>query len=141
VAVAALIISIVAALFAAWAAWVAGRTLRHNQAQTGTRQPVIARKGYRQIPFDAFDAMRTQRRQVGRRSTCDGFQSDLSTDRAMRSLWKDLPLPVSVGAGQSDERLRSQNPKSGHRSRPTRLNGPLFACESPDGGTGPHKGS
>ena len=54
-AVAALTISIAAALFAAWAAWIAGRALRHDQAQTGTRQPVIARKGYRQIPFDAFD--------------------------------------------------------------------------------------
>ncbi|MGA7417304.1 MAG: hypothetical protein WBW80_04865 [Acidimicrobiales bacterium] len=54
-AIAALTISIAAALFAAWAAWVAGRALRHEQAQTGTRQPIIARKGYRQIPFNAFD--------------------------------------------------------------------------------------
>jgi hypothetical protein len=54
-AVAALIISIVAILFAGWAAWSASRALRHDQAQTGTRQPVIARKGHRHIRFDAYD--------------------------------------------------------------------------------------
>jgi hypothetical protein len=55
VAVSALIISIVAALFAGWAVRLAGRALRHDQAQTGTRQPIIARKGYRDIPFTQFD--------------------------------------------------------------------------------------
>jgi len=55
VVAAALIISIAAALFAGWAAWLAGRALRHDQAQTGTRQPVIARRGYRDIPFTRFD--------------------------------------------------------------------------------------
>ena len=53
--VAALVVSIFAALFAFGAAWAARHTVRHDQTQTGTRQPLIAHKGYRSIPFNQFD--------------------------------------------------------------------------------------
>jgi hypothetical protein len=52
---AAFIVAIGAALFAAWAAWAASRTLRHDQVQTGTRQPLVARRGYRDLPYRLYE--------------------------------------------------------------------------------------